>query len=154
MNELEGFHFKPQWPSGDLWVQLWRSVVIKIGWMRLFSQKWRTCGSQIIDKKIFSTWVQCFSTESCLITLFLSRKSLSQFSKKIMQQDLKKKTSQFLKTQISISSSSVESTTIATFPFKIALSKANVKTIRMGCTKWTCHREHSFATNYFFLKKT
>ena len=33
---------------------------------------------------------------------------------------------------------------------KIALSKANVKTNRMGSKKWTYHKESSFAINYFF----
>ena len=28
-----------------------------------------------------------------------------------------------------------------TFPFKTALSEANVKTNRMATTKWTCHKE-------------
>ena len=49
----------------------------------------------------------------------------------------------------------VESTKIesATFPHKTALSEANVKTNRMGSTKWTYRKERSFASNYFvFLK--
>ena len=40
-----------------------------------------------------------------------------------------------------------------TFPYKTALSKVNVKTNRMGSTKWTYHKAHSFATNYFSLLK-
>ena len=45
----------------------------------------------------------------------------------------------------------VESTTIesVTYPYKTALSKANVKTNRMGSAKWTYHKEHSFASIYF-----
>ena len=35
------------------------------------------------------------------------------------------------------------------FPFKTALSEANVKTNRMATTKWTYHKEWSFASNYF-----
>ena len=49
----------------------------------------------------------------------------------------------------------VESTKIenATFPYKTALSKANVKTNKMRHTKWTNHKEGSFASIYFnFLK--
>ena len=49
----------------------------------------------------------------------------------------------------------VESTKIesATFPHKTALSEANVKTNRMGSTKWTYRKERSFPSNYFvFLK--
>ena len=34
------------------------------------------------------------------------------------------------------------------FPFKIALSEAN-KTNRIATTKWTYHKEWSFASNYF-----
>ena len=49
----------------------------------------------------------------------------------------------------------VESTKIekTTFPYKAALSEANVKTNRMGSTKWTYHKEQSFASNYFIFSK-
>ena len=49
----------------------------------------------------------------------------------------------------------VESTKIdnITFPYKTALSEANVKTNRMGGIKLTYHKEWSFASNHFpFLK--
>ena len=49
----------------------------------------------------------------------------------------------------------LESTKIdsITFPYKTALSEANVKTYRMGSTKVTFHKERSFACNKFpFLK--
>ena len=36
---------------------------------------------------------------------------------------------------------------ITPFPFKTALSEANVKTNRMATTKWTYHKEWSFASN-------
>ena len=40
------------------------------------------------------------------------------------------------------------------FPFKTALSEANVKTNRMATTKWTYRKEWSFASNCFiFLEK-
>ena len=40
------------------------------------------------------------------------------------------------------------------FPFKTALSEANIKTNRMATTKWSYHKEWSFASNYFiFLEK-
>ena len=35
-----------------------------------------------------------------------------------------------------------------TFPFKTAPSEANIKTNRMATTKWTFHKEWSFASNY------
>ena len=40
----------------------------------------------------------------------------------------------------------VESTKIgnAFFPYKTAISKANVKTNRMVSTKWTCHKRTEF----------
>ena len=37
----------------------------------------------------------------------------------------------------------------ATFPYKTALSKANIKTNRVGITKWNYHKERSFGSNYF-----
>ena len=48
----------------------------------------------------------------------------------------------------------VETTEIenTSFPFKTALSEANVKTNRMATTKWTYHKEWSFASNYFIFR--
>ena len=37
------------------------------------------------------------------------------------------------------------------FPFKTALSEANVKTNRMATTKWTYHKEWSFVSNYLIF---
>ena len=47
----------------------------------------------------------------------------------------------------------VEATKIenTSFPFKTALSEANVKTNRMATTKWTYHKEWSFASNYLIF---
>ena len=41
----------------------------------------------------------------------------------------------------------------ATFSYKTALTEANVKTNRMGSTKWTYHKEQSFASNYLNFSK-
>ena len=47
----------------------------------------------------------------------------------------------------------VETTKIenTSFPFKTALSKANVKTNRMVTKKWPYHKEWSFASNCFII---
>ena len=49
----------------------------------------------------------------------------------------------------------VESTKIEniTFPYKTALSEANVKTNRIGSTKLTYHKERSLACNNFSFSK-
>ena len=49
----------------------------------------------------------------------------------------------------------VESSEIekAPFPYKTAISKANVKTNRVVTTKWAYHRERSFASNYLIYLK-
>ena len=39
----------------------------------------------------------------------------------------------------------------ASFPYKTAISEANVKKNRVATTKWACQRERSFANNYFFF---
>ena len=46
---------------------------------------------------------------------------------------------------------SVKTTEIknTSFPFKTALSEANFKTNSMATTKWTYHKERSFASNCF-----
>ena len=41
----------------------------------------------------------------------------------------------------------------APFPYKAAISEANVKTKRMVSTKWSYHIEWRFASNYFNLLK-
>ena len=41
----------------------------------------------------------------------------------------------------------------ATFPYKPALSEANVKTNRMWSTKWIYRKERSFASNCLFFWK-
>ena len=42
----------------------------------------------------------------------------------------------------------------ATFSCKTALSEVHVKTNSMGSTKWTYHKERSFASNYFIFSET
>ena len=39
----------------------------------------------------------------------------------------------------------------ASFSYKTAISEANVKTNRMVTTKWTYHKEWSFASNYLIF---
>ena len=41
----------------------------------------------------------------------------------------------------------------ASFPYKTAISEANVKTNKMATTKWSYHKERSFANNYFIFQK-
>ena len=42
---------------------------------------------------------------------------------------------------------------IASFPYKTAISEANVKTNKMVTTKWTYYKQRSFHSNCFaFLK--
>ena len=41
----------------------------------------------------------------------------------------------------------------ASFPYKTAISEADVKTNRMVTTKWAYRRERSFASNYFIFLK-
>ena len=47
----------------------------------------------------------------------------------------------------------VETTKIenTSFPFKTALSEANVQANRMTTTKWTYHKAWSFTNNYFIF---
>ena len=42
----------------------------------------------------------------------------------------------------------------ASFPYKTAISEANVKTNKMVTTKWTYYKERSFARNHFICFKT
>ena len=51
-----------------------------------------------------------------------------------------------LEYQFLVETTKIENTS---FPFKTALSEANVKTNKMATTKWTYHKEWSFAINYF-----
>ena len=56
----------------------------------------------------------------------------------------------FKKYRFLVSSTKMEN---ATFPYKTALSEANVKTNRMGSTKRTYHKERSYVVNYFIFLK-
>ena len=49
----------------------------------------------------------------------------------------------------------VESTKIenASFPYKTAISEANIKTNKIVTTKWSYQKEQSFASNYFIFLK-
>ena len=49
----------------------------------------------------------------------------------------------------------VESTKIenASFPYKTAISKANVKTSKMVITNWTYRKERNFASHYLIFLK-
>ena len=72
---------------------------------------------------------QCFNFE----TSFLKNENL--FFKK-------------LENSVLVQSTMIES---ATFPYKTALLEANVKANRMGSTKWTYHKECTFANTYFLF---
>ena len=41
----------------------------------------------------------------------------------------------------------------ASFPYKTAISEANIKTNKVVTTKWIYHEERSFASNYFIFLK-
>ena len=41
----------------------------------------------------------------------------------------------------------------ASFPSKTAIPEANVNANRMVSIKWICHKEQSFASNYFIFLK-
>ena len=49
-----------------------------------------------------------------------------------------------------VQSSKIEN---ASFPYKTAISEANVKTNKMVTTKWAYHKERSFASNYLIFLK-
>ena len=49
--------------------------------------------------------------------------------------------------------STMTETTEHTFLYKTVMSEANFKTNRMGSTKWTYHKERSFASNCFIFPK-
>ena len=55
---------------------------------------------------------------------------------------------QKLEYRLLVETTKIESTS---FPFKTALSEANVKTNRMATTKRTYHKEWSLASNYFIF---
>ena len=49
----------------------------------------------------------------------------------------------------------VESTKVenASFPYKTAISGGNIKTNRIVSTKWTYHKNRTFASNHFIILK-
>ena len=77
-------------------------------------------------------------------------KNFERFQYFNFQTNFLKNKNLFQKTGISFL---VQSAKIETgiFPYKTALSEANVKINRMGSTKWTFHKERSFASNHFIF---
>ena len=53
-----------------------------------------------------------------------------------------------LESRFSVESAKIEK---ASFPYKTAITEANVKTNRMVTTKWTYRKEQSFASSYFIF---
>ena len=86
------------------------------------------------------------------VLLWKSVKILNLFNNLTLKQILWKIEAFLKKTGVSFL---VESTKIenASFPYKTAISEANVKTNKMVTTKWTYHKERSFASNYFIFLK-
>ena len=72
---------------------------------------------------------------------FFAFQTLNKFSEK--RKLFKKLERRFL-----VESAKIEN---ATFSYKTPLSEANVKTNRVGSTKWTYHTGRSFASNYFIF---
>ena len=68
---------------------------------------------------------------------------LNDLSTLTLKQIFKKLESRFL-----VKSTKVEN---ASFPYKLVILEANVKTIRMVSTKWTYLKERSFASNHFIF---
>ena len=84
--------------------------------------------------------------------VFMSPKILNVFNTSTLKKIFWKTNTFFKKLEYSFlaQSTKIEKTI---FPYKTALSEANVKTNRMGNTRWTYHKERGFASNYFIFLK-
>ena len=95
--------------------------------------------------------ITCFLCESLEILNVSNTLTLKQIFLKM------KSFFKILEYRFWVESTKIEKATSPTFPKatsnKTALSEAIVKTNRMGCTKWTDHKEQSFASNCFIFLK-
>ena len=73
---------------------------------------------------------------------------LNSFNTVTLKQVLSEKRKHFSKNCFVVESTNIEN---ASLPYKPALLKANVRTNRMGSTKWICHKDRSFASKCFIL---
>ena len=84
--------------------------------------------------------------------LFVNHWNLDVFNTSTLKQIFWKTKTFFKKLECRLLVESAK-TENATFSYKTALLEANIKTNRMGSSKWTYHWERSFASIYFnFLK--
>ena len=86
------------------------------------------------------------------VFMCLSLEVLNVFNTLILKQIFSRTKSFFKKLENTLL---VESTRTekAAFPYKTALSEANIKTNRMVSIKWTDHKGWSFASDYFSFSK-
>ena len=84
------------------------------------------------------------------VFMWRSVKTLNIFSTSNLKQIFQKTITFFkkLKYCFLVGDTKVEN---ASFPYKTALSPADVETNTMVTTKWTYHKERSFSSNYFIL---
>ena len=84
------------------------------------------------------------------VFIWQSKEILNVFNTLTLKQIFWKTKTIFIKLKYSFLA---ESTKIenASFPYKTAISEANVKTNRMARTKWIYYKERRFASNYFFF---
>ena len=80
------------------------------------------------------------------------RESFKRFQCFNFETDFLKNGNLFLKTGVPFLVESIKIEN-ASLPYKSAISEANVKKDRMVTTKWTYHKERSFASNYFIFLK-
>ena len=82
--------------------------------------------------------------------LWTISESFKRFQYFNFEADFRENENLFQKTRVPslVETTKVENTS---FPFKTALSEANVKTNRMATTKWKYHEEWSFACNYLIF---
>ena len=73
---------------------------------------------------------------------------LNSFNTVTLKQVFSEKWKHFSKNCFVVESTNIEN---ASLPYKPALLKANVRTNRMGSTKWICHKDRSFASKCFIL---
>ena len=73
---------------------------------------------------------------------------LNSFNTVPLNQVFSEKWKHFSKNCFVVESTNIENSSL---PYKPALLKANVRTNRMGSTKWVCHKDRSFASRCFIL---
>ena len=132
---------------GKTWVGLCLNIRERFSLELLFSNQQKD--HRFLKETVIGIFKIALRLKDRNIFMWQSLEILNVFNTLILRQIFWKTKTFFKKLEYGflVETTKIENTS---FPFKTALSETNFKTNRMAATKWTYHKEWSFASNCFF----